>query len=314
MASCNICQEQVPLSSTSIAAHLLQAHGIGRSAAVAASKSAFKPVVTAGVKSVAITPVVNNQTKGAKIFSDNPADMCRVRCKFCGREVSAGSITKHARLYHGVQNSQDYGKIEYVKPTYHHCRLCAAELIFTARSLQKHVTRKHQISPEAYRRDYLSSGPALPLAEAGASDEDASSRSPPLLQPEAAGPVRQLPELPLSRITAEKVEYTDDLMNVCWVLCRFCGAEESLDRIGEHCRIQHADQGSWQAKIQHEFTRRTFHVCKVCEVEFQLSIGALCRHLTEAHNLPLSSYIIFYLSKLKIIILFCNTVPYYLLC
>jgi hypothetical protein len=283
VAACKICQLMVPLSSTSIAAHLLKAHGIGGTTAVIKKDSSMKAVA-------------NHRTKTpGKIFSDNPAAMCRVRCKFCGRQVSAGSVTKHARLYHGVQNSQDYGRVEYVNPTYHICKLCGVELIFTARAIQKHVTRRHQISPDEYRRTYLIQSPAAAVSIANG--EISPSLTPSKTSLAATGkPLLTPPLLPRNvSVTAHRVEYTDDLMNVCWVLCRFCGTDETLDRIGEHCRVVHKEEEGGEA--QHEFLRRTFHVCKVCQAEFQLSIGALCRHLTEAHKLPLSSYIIFYLSE-----------------
>ena len=266
-AACNICKERVPLSSSSIAAHLLEAHGIGsRTAATAA------------------TAANNNKRDGthvtAKVFSDKRADMCRVKCRFCGRDVSAGSITKHARLYHGVQNSLDYGEIEYINPTYHSCKLCGLEMIFTARSIQKHVTRRHQISPEAYRKEYLTHSSQLAVPAVKNSGKEKNSAA--------------------SSLCAQLVTYTDDLRDVCWVRCRLCGEGASLDRIREHCRKEHQDT-SPLVTASHAFTRRTFHVCKVCGVEFQLSIGALCRHLLEAHKLSLSSYIIFYLGITKYI-------------
>ena len=287
MAACNICQERVPLSSTSIAAHLLKAHGIGgRPVPVKKPPPPLlqlpTPIAGRPIKSEKKTAAV-----GPKVFSDNVADMCRVRCKFCNRDVSAGSVTKHARLYHGVASIQDYGEIEYVNPTYHSCKLCGLELIFTARTIQKHVTRRHRISPDAYRKSYLINSPGLSLPNASA----ILARHSPTPLKASGGPL--LSPLPVGKPPPSSVEYTDDLRDFCWVRCRLCGEEESLDSIGQHCRQRHKSQ----AATPHAFTRRTFHACKVCGVEFQLSIGALCRHLLEAHKLALSSYIINYLGK-----------------
>jgi hypothetical protein len=197
-----------------------------------------------------------------------------------------------------VQNIQDYGEIEYVNLTYHNCRLCNMELIFTARSIQKHVTRRHQISPEVYRKEYLTTGPTT-FSSAADCDDRASpqkNKSPAVRSKPIHSVAGALQAAPPS--SGSQVEYTDDLRDVCWVQCRVCGKEESLDRIGDHCRDQHKEENPLMATTQHAFTRRTFHVCKVCGVEFQLSVGALCRHLTEAHQLLLSTYIVTYLSKL----------------
>merc|ERR1712126_446523 len=75
--------------------------------------------------------------------------MCRVVCKVCNLETFTHLFRKHYIRKH-TATKHKHSDFKYVKKTYHRCKLCACELLFTYETVYNHMKRAHNISLKQY--------------------------------------------------------------------------------------------------------------------------------------------------------------------
>jgi len=184
-----------------------------------------------------------------KTFSDKLSDMTVCRCKVCGEEVLHHLLKKHMKRHNCSLTKAQY---EYVKETYHRCKICQSALLFSFESIRRHVYQSHKLSLKEYRAQY------------NAFTEETS--------PEG------VPE-------EEKV-FSDDPKEMCICACKVCDEEHLHHLIMKHIRKKHGIS----SKDKYKFTKLTYYKCKVCEMDFPFSMLNISNHLIQNHKLTMTEY------------------------
>ena len=99
-----------------------------------------------------------------KIFSNNPLDYNQVKCMACHAKVKMHHFEKHLKSHNKTKKQMPvtlheyqkrYGtKWEYIRKTYHECRICGKAILFDLGTLFKHIKKHHG---QTKVRDYINS-------------------------------------------------------------------------------------------------------------------------------------------------------------
>jgi len=186
-----------------------------------------------------------------QVYSDDINDMCTCSCGVCGKEMVTRALRDHVTKFHDIGflgYKEKYGLYDFVKTTHHKCKVCGMEMKFTEKNIRHHIKFTHALGWVEYKTRFLD--------DVGPQDSD--------------------------RVL------TDDMNEMCRVVCRMCDLETFTHLFRKHYIRKHEENKHKHGDFK--YVKKTFHKCKLCSTELLFTYETVYNHMKRCHNISLKQY------------------------
>lgn len=217
--------------------------------------------------------------------SDDIADMCTFKCKICQNIIQAQDFSNHLVTDHEMtlkSYRSTHGKLAFDNKTFHRCKECDRDILFTITAIKRHLETKHGITFKKYRLKhsvFVELKETVPIALG----KGRKKRNEPLKLEPTEEEVLKAPE---------GSRFSTELADMVTYQCGLC--KEVMQRIAlkKHFPKEHSMSFMKYINRNGEMqpTENIYHRCKLCSSELIFDKEILHLHLKNCHGISFPRY------------------------